>query len=149
MRKIWTLAGMVATAAIVASTGAAPATAAPTAAPAAVAAAALATSSDAPTKATSVKTKVYSYRTGLGTLQMRYGKYKNKTWIWARIEKPTKLANDKYEITVSAQSNYLHKNISGTSYTKAFEAKDGVKYYVCIAKIDAATCTGKALSWVY
>jgi NADH:ubiquinone oxidoreductase subunit F (NADH-binding) len=80
---------------------------------------------------------------------MRYGKYQNKTWIWARIEKPTKLANDKYEITIAAESNYLHKNISGTSYTKAFQAKDGVKYYVCIAKINAATCTGKALSWVY
>ncbi|MEV4893940.1 hypothetical protein AB0K48_31595, partial [Nonomuraea sp. NPDC055795] len=35
------------------------------------------------------------------------------------------------------------------SYTKAFEAKDGVKYYVCIAKIDAATCTGDSLSWIY
>ncbi|MFI7452258.1 hypothetical protein ACIBQX_32515 [Nonomuraea sp. NPDC049714] len=93
------------------SAGAASATAASTGAPAAApaAAAALATSSDAPTKATSVKTKVHSNRTGLGTLQMRYGKYKNKTWIWARIEKPTKLANDKYEITVSAQSNYLHR----------------------------------------
>ncbi|MFG6202629.1 hypothetical protein [Nonomuraea sp. JJY05] len=149
MRRIWTLAGTAATAAIIASTGAAPATAAaaPTATPAA--AAALATSSDAPTKATSVKTRVYSHRTDLGTLQMRYGKYKNKTWIWARIEKPTKLANDKYEITISAQGNYLHKNISGTSYTKAFEAKDGVKYYVCIAKISAATCTGNSLSWVY
>jgi hypothetical protein len=145
MRKIWTLAGMAAATAIVASIGVAPATAAggPTAA------AAPATSSDAPTKATSVKTRIHSNRSGLGTLQMRYGKYKNKTWIWARIEKPTKLANDKYEITISAQGSYLHKNISGTSYTKAFEAKDGVKYYVCIAKINAATCTGKSLSWVY
>lgn len=141
MRKIWTLAGIVATAAIVASTGAAPATAAP--------AAALATSSAAPTDASNVKSKAYSYRSGLGTLQMRYGKYKNKTWIWARIEKPTKLANDKYEITVAAQGMYLHKNISGTSYTTALEAKDGVKYKVCIAKIDAQLCTGPELAWVY
>lgn len=143
MRKIWTLAGMAATAAIFASTGAAPATAAP------ATAAALSTSSDAPRYASDVKTRVHSNRTGLGTLQMRYGKYKSKTWIWARIEKPTKLANDKYEITIVAQGTYLHKNISGTSYTKAFEAKDGVKYYVCIAKIDAATCTGDSLSWIY
>ncbi|GAA4932347.1 hypothetical protein HD597_000510 [Nonomuraea thailandensis] len=138
MRKIWTLAGIVATAAIVASSGAVPA-----------AAAALATSSSAPTSASNVKTKAYSYRSGLGTLQMRYGKYKNKTWIWARIEKPTKLANDKYEITVAAQGTYLHKNISGTSYTTAFEAKDGVRYKVCIAKIDAQLCTGPELAWVY
>ncbi|MDF2706647.1 MAG: hypothetical protein K0R62_2299 [Nonomuraea muscovyensis] len=143
MRKIWTLAGIVATAAIVASTGAAPATAAP------AAAAALATSSAAPTKASNVKTKAYSYRSGLGTLQMRYGKYNNKTWIWARIEKPTKLANDKYEITVAAQGTYLHKNINGTSYTTALEAKDGVRYKVCIAKIDAQLCTGPELGWVY
>ncbi|MEV1245352.1 hypothetical protein ACIBO2_02325 [Nonomuraea sp. NPDC050022] len=143
MRKIWTFTGIVATAAIVASTGAAPATAAP------AAAAALATSSDAPTKATGVKTRVYSHRPDFGTLQMRYGKYKNKTWIWARIEKPTKLANDKYEITVAGQGTYLHKNISGTSYTTALEAKDGVKYKVCIAKIDAQLCTGPELAWVY
>ncbi|MFI7643996.1 hypothetical protein [Nonomuraea sp. NPDC049400] len=140
MRKIWTLAGIVATAAIVASTGAAPA---------AAAAAALATSSAAPTNASNVTTKAYSYRSGLGTLQMRYGKYKNKTWIWARIEKPTKLANDKYEITVAAQGTYLHKNISGTSYTTALEAKDGVRYKVCIAKIGAQLCEGRELAWVY
>ncbi|WP_327092503.1 hypothetical protein OIE66_18235 [Nonomuraea sp. NBC_01738] len=148
MRKLWALTG-IAAAAIVASTGAAPATAAAAPSATSVAAAALATSSDAPTDASDVKTRIHSNRATLGTLQMRYGKYKGKTWIWARIEKPTKLANDKYEITIVAKSTYLHKNISGTSYTKAFEAKDSVKYYVCIAKINAATCTGSALTWIY
>ncbi|MEO3793046.1 hypothetical protein ABGB14_22765 [Nonomuraea sp. B10E15] len=92
---------------------------------------------------------MYSYRSGLGTLQMRYGKYNNKTWIWAHVEKPTKLANDKYEITVATQGTYLHKNHQRYSCTTAFEAKDGVKCKVCIAKIDAQLCTGPDLSWVY